>query len=99
MANKRIYFAIQGLAIKPEPIGAAVSTWEHGDVVNCVQSVAVTTTFNLEQAFELGQIQIYENIEGLPDVEVTMESTKDKKQIKEKYNIVLMSVGRKPNTE
>ncbi len=33
------------------------------------------------------------------DVEVTMESSKDKKQIKEKYNIVLMSVGRKPNTE
>ncbi len=33
------------------------------------------------------------------DVVVTMESSKDKKQIKEKYNIVLMSVGRKPNTE
>jgi len=33
------------------------------------------------------------------DVEVTMESSKDKKQIKEKYNIVLMSVGRKPNIE
>ncbi len=36
---------------------------------------------------------------GTSDVEVTMELTKDKKQIKEKYNIVLMSVGRKPNTE
>ena len=46
MANKRIYFAIQGLAIKPEPIGAAVSTWADGDVVHGVQSVAVTTTFN-----------------------------------------------------
>ena len=33
------------------------------------------------------------------DVVVTMESSKDKKQIKEKYNIVLMSVGRKPNIE
>jgi len=33
------------------------------------------------------------------DVEVKMESIKDKKQIKEKYNIVLVSVGRKPNTE
>ena len=36
---------------------------------------------------------------GTSDVEVTMELTKDKKQIKEKYNIVLMSVGRKPNTQ
>ena len=36
---------------------------------------------------------------GSNDVEVTMQSEKDKKQIKEKYNIVLMSIGRKPNTE
>ena len=33
--------------------------------------------FNLEQAFELGQIQIYENIEGLHEVEVTMEKVLD----------------------
>ena len=31
-------------------------------------------------------------------VEVSMESS-DKKQITEKYDVVLMSVGRKPNTE
>ena len=28
-----------------------------------------------------------------------MESEKDKKQIKDKFNVVLMSIGRKPNTE
>ncbi len=33
------------------------------------------------------------------DVEVAMESTKDKTKIKEKYDIVLMSIGRQPNTE
>ena len=33
------------------------------------------------------------------EVEVTMESEKDKKQTKDKFNIVLMSIGRKPNTE
>ena len=33
------------------------------------------------------------------EVEVTMESEKDKKQIKDKFNVVLMSIGRKPNTE
>jgi dihydrolipoamide dehydrogenase len=36
---------------------------------------------------------------GSKDVEVTMESEKDKKQIKDKFDIVLMSIGRKPNTE
>ena len=33
------------------------------------------------------------------NVEVTMESEKDKKQVKDKFNVVLMSIGRKPNTE
>ena len=46
-------------------------------IAHGVQSVGITTNFNLEQAFELGQIQIYENIEGLPDVEVTMEKVLD----------------------
>ena len=36
---------------------------------------------------------------GSKDVEVTMESEKDKKKINDKFNVVLMSIGRKPNTE
>ena len=36
---------------------------------------------------------------GTKDIEVTMESEKDKKQIIDKFNVVLMSIGRKPNTE
>ena len=48
-----------------------------GEVVHGLQSVGITTNFNLEQVFELGQIEIYENIEGIPDVEVTMEKTLD----------------------
>jgi len=36
---------------------------------------------------------------GSKDVEVTMESENDKKQVKDKFNVVLMSIGRKPNTE
>lgn len=71
MANQRIFYACQAVAIAPfgDDTGATIA---HG-----VQSVGITTNFNLEQAFELGQIQIYENIEGLPDVEVTMEKVLD----------------------
>jgi len=71
MAN-RIYFANQQVAFKPN--GGAADTWTaaHG-----VQSVAVTTTFNLEQAFELGQLTIYENIEGVPDIEITSSKVLD----------------------
>jgi hypothetical protein len=46
-------------------------------VLHGVQSVGLNTTFNLEQVFELGQIHIYENIEGVPDVEVTLEKVLD----------------------
>lgn len=73
--NNRIFYACQAVAFgtydqnqaAPDALVAA-----HG-----VQSVGINTTFNLEQAFELGQISIYENIEGLPDVEVTIEKVLD----------------------
>jgi hypothetical protein len=72
--NNRIFYACQAVVIAPCFI-------EHTDnesvTVHGAQSVGITTNFNLEQAFELGQIQIYENIEGLPDVEVTIEKVLD----------------------
>ena len=71
-ANNRIFYACQAVAMKN--IGAPNAQYK---VAHGVQSVGITTNFNLEQAFELGQIQIYENIEGLPDVEVTMEKLLD----------------------
>jgi len=72
MAN-RIYFANQQVAFRQNGDSSAGAwTAAHG-----VQSVAVTTTFNLEQAFELGQLSIYENIEGVPDIEVTLSKVLD----------------------
>ena len=72
MANNRIFYACQAVGIT-EMGGGSGNLW----IANGVQSIGITTNFNLEQAFELGQIQIYENIEGLPDVEVTMEKVLD----------------------
>ena len=92
-ANNRIFYACQmvgiaGFAIQEDFETAGIYVTEGasacgsgGDkgmnIAHGVQSVGITTNFNLEQAFELGQIQIYENIEGLPDVEVTMEKVLD----------------------
>lgn len=70
MANKRIFWAVQAVGFAPD--GSQAYTPAHG-----VQSVGVTTTFNTEPVFELGQIRIYENIENIPDVEVTMEKVLD----------------------
>jgi len=71
--NNRIFYACQAVGLRKMGQATSVApTIAHG-----VQSVGITTNFNLEQAFELGQIQIYENIEGLPDVEVTLEKVLD----------------------
>ena len=71
--NYRIFYAIQQIAFAREgAVGNSSFKEAHG-----VQSVGITTTFNLEQAFELGQLAIYENIEGIPDIEVTIEKVLD----------------------
>lgn len=70
MSNQRVYWAIKAVGVSR--IGESSFTAIHG-----VQSVGITTTFNLEQVFELGQLAIYENIENIPDVEVTLERVLD----------------------
>jgi hypothetical protein len=37
----------------------------------------MNTKFNLEQVFELGQVEVYQNVETIPDVEVTLEKGLD----------------------
>ena len=68
MAN-RIFYAVQQVAI--------VNTAGTAQVLKGVQSVSMTTTFNLEQAFQLGQLEIYENIEGVPNIEMTVNRLLD----------------------
>lgn len=70
MANNRIYYPIQQVAFRKP--GTTVFREAHG-----VQSISITTTFNLEQAFELGQLAIYENIEGIPDIECSLSKILD----------------------
>lgn len=65
----RIFYAVQQVAI-----GTESNTWQ---VLKGVQSVSMTTTFNLEQAFQLGQLAIYENIEGVPNIEMTINRLLD----------------------
>jgi len=69
-ANKRVFFPIRRPAIAPD--GSAVFTVVHG-----VQSLNTTTNFNLEAVFELAQLTVYENVEGIPDIEATMNKVLD----------------------
>jgi hypothetical protein len=71
--NQRIFYACQAVAITPR--GAANVDPEH--VVHGVQSIGMSSTFTLDQVFEQGQIEIYENIEEVADIEVTLEKVID----------------------
>lgn len=42
-----------------------------------VQSVSIGTAFNTEDVFTLGQLDAYENVEGIPEIEVTIERVFD----------------------
>lgn len=90
--NARIFYACQAVALEPlksassngvttlTPVAPTNGGAKHNNniqILHGVQSVGINTTFNLEQVFELGQIHIYENIEGVPDIEVTLEKVLD----------------------
>ncbi|NBQ17040.1 hypothetical protein EBU24_01865 [bacterium] len=70
MSNRRIFYACQAVGI------AADGSTSYQEVRG-LQSVGINTTFNLQQVFEIGMISIYENIEGVADVEVTLEKVLD----------------------
>jgi hypothetical protein len=71
MANKRIYYAVHQAGIKSDA-DVGDFTEIHG-----LQNVAINTNFNLAQVFQLGQLSIYENIENIPDVEITSSKVLD----------------------
>ena len=85
-SNTRVFYATQAVTIGgkgnvADPIdswktGSCVQTGAHA-VVHGLQSVGVDTNFNLEQAFELGQLSLYENIEDIPDISVSMQKFLD----------------------
>lgn len=71
--NDRIFYACQAVVIQA-PTGTAVS---NTNVVRGLQSVGMSSNFTLDQVFEIGQLEIYENIEDISDVEVTLEKVID----------------------
>lgn len=98
MANTdRIFYAVQAVGMGPTSVlpitgaGGAVTgffdtagfKWMHG-----VQSAGFSTTFNTDNLFEYGQLQIYQFVDEVPDIEVTLEKVLDGYP-----GLYLMSVG------
>jgi hypothetical protein len=75
--NNRIFYACQAVAICKEGHTPAAGLGANAAMIKGVQSVGITSNFTLDQAFELGQIEIYENSEEIADIEVTIEKVID----------------------
>jgi hypothetical protein len=71
MPANRIFYASQAVGLRHNQ-GSSEFMRIHG-----LQSVGVNTNFNLDAAYQLGNIDLYANIEGTPEVEVTLEKLLD----------------------
>ena len=85
-SNTRVFYATQAVTIGGRGnVASPQDSWISGNcdqtgaatIVHGLQSVGVDTNFNLEQAFELGQLSLYENIEDIPDISVSMQKFLD----------------------
>ena len=70
--NDRIFYACQAVIISPTGYDANAGTIMRG-----LQSIGMNSNFTLDQVFEMGQLEIYENIEDVADVEVSLEKVID----------------------
>ncbi len=71
MANKRVFYGIQRLDFSTTS-AATTLTACHG-----VQTLGLTLSFNNNPVTQLGNVGTYENIEGVPNVEITVERLLD----------------------
>jgi hypothetical protein len=74
-ANNRIFYASQALNLRGQNTdGTSFGTWYSP---KGVQSVGMTTNFNIDQVFQLGQIELYDQVEAVPEIEVTLNKVLD----------------------
>jgi hypothetical protein len=73
----RIYYASQAVNLKPQDSTGANIYGVSWLSPKGVQSVGITTNFNIEQVFQLGQLDLYDQVEETPDVQVTMSKIID----------------------
>jgi hypothetical protein len=79
MPNSRIYYASQTAQVRPQTATPASSSDIYSGWYQPLglQSVSMTTNFALEPAFQLGTVELYDNVESIPEVEVTLNRVID----------------------
>lgn len=80
--NNRVYYACQSVQLAG-PSGATNPGGSNGiandkyTVIQGLQSVGINTNFNLEPIYQMGQLDLYDNFEDIPDVEVSLSKVLD----------------------
>lgn len=75
MASNRVFYAVQSVEL-----GTAVDAPAEASaytVMQGVQSVGLNTNFNLEPVYQLGHLELYDNFEEIPEVEITLNKVLD----------------------
>jgi len=82
MPNLRTFYACQAVAVAPL-IPTSSGTF-NGNVpsgeykyIHGVQSVGLNSSFDFENIFELGQLEIYDAVLNIPQIEITIEKVLD----------------------
>jgi hypothetical protein len=88
-SNRRIIYATQGVAIGDMGATSVVDSWGTSDspslfnasgkmiIIHGLQEFGINTNFSLEGVRELGQLSLYENVEDVPEVEITVSKVLD----------------------
>ena len=74
MANKRVYYACRSFEVANVNTSGTIDTYfiPHG-----IQSVGITTNFNIEKIFQLGQLATYDQVANNPQVELAVNKVID----------------------
>jgi hypothetical protein len=75
--NNRVYYACQSVQLNGPSGLTGASENTAFNVVQGLQSVGINTNFNLDPVYQLGQLDLYDNYEDIPDVEVTLNKVLD----------------------
>ena len=76
--NSRIYYACQAVSMSgPYGINSNVGLNQAFQYVPGIQSVTVGTNFSLQPVFQFGQSELYENMESIPEVDISLSKLFD----------------------
>jgi len=73
--GNRIFYACQNAQLGV--VSGDTGTTQSWTPINGVQSVGINTNFNLEPIYQLGRLDVYENLEEIPEVEITLNRVLD----------------------